>query len=118
MPTMVTWYRLLDNAKHPLEVVAVARDYLATWTPEEIARLPVDVRPAKLRDERDIEELHSRLVDQYRNTPATGLALDALQRLTTFMVRATIRVSELSEPNSGSETPSTKPKTAAPRREQ
>ena len=117
MPTMVTWYRLLDNAKHPLEVVAVARDYLATWTPEEIARLPADVRPGKLRDERDIEELHSMLVDQYRNTAATGLALDALQRLTTFMVRAVIRISELSQPKPTAEPSSTKPKTAAPRRE-
>jgi hypothetical protein len=117
MPTMVTWYRLLDNAKHPLEVVAVARDYLATWTPEEIARLPVSVRPGKLRDERDIEELHSTLVDQYRNTAATGLALDALQRLTTFMVRAVIRISELSEPKPTGEPSSTKPKSAASRRE-
>lgn len=114
---MVTWYRLLDSARGPLEVVAIARDYLATWTPEEMARLPAAVRPGKLRDERDIEELHSSLVDEYRTTTATGLALDALQRLTTFMVRAAIRISELSEPKATSEPAATKPKSAAPRRE-
>lgn len=114
---MVTWYRLLDSARNSLEVVAIARDYLATWTPEEIARLPDAVRPKKLRDERDIEDLHSALVDEYRDTAATGLALDALQRLTTFMVRATIRISELTEPKPTGEPSATKSKSAAPRRE-
>ena len=114
---MVTWYRLLDNARNSLEVVAVAREYLATWTPVEIARLPIDVRPKKLRDERDIEDLHSALVEEYRDTAAQGLSLDALQRLTTFMVRAAIRISELSEPKATGEPASTKPKSAAPRRE-
>lgn len=114
---MVTWYRLLDSARTPLEVVAIARDYLATWTPEEIARLPVAVRPKKLRDERDVEDLHSALVEEYRDTVATGLALDALQRLTTFMVRATIRISELAEPRATGEPSSARSKSAAPRRE-
>jgi len=117
MPTMVTWYRLLDNARNSLEVVAIARDYLATWTPEEIARLPAVARPGKLRDERDMEDLHSILVEQYRSTVATGPALDALQRLTTFMVRAMIRISELSGPKPTNEPVSKKPKNAAPRRE-
>jgi len=114
---MVTWYRLMESAKSPLEVVAIARDYLATWTPEEIARLPEVLRPGRMRDERDVEDLHARLVETYRGTTETGPALDALQRLTTFMVRAVIRISELSEgsptaPGSGSP----EQKNAAPRR--
>ncbi|HEX4782322.1 MAG TPA: hypothetical protein VH301_16295 [Usitatibacter sp.] len=114
---MVTWYRLLDNAKSSLEVVAAARDYLATLTPEEIGRLPTGVRPGKLRDERDIEELHARLVEEYRGSKATGQALDVLQRLTTFMVRAAIRISELSDPRPKGEPGggSSEPKNAAPR---
>lgn len=114
---MVTWFRLLENARNPREVVAVARDYLATWTPGELGRLPVAVRPGKLHDERDVEDLHSALVEEYRGTIATGPTLDALQRLTTFMVRAAIRISELSEPKPTAESGSSKPKNAAPRRE-
>jgi len=114
---MVTWYRLLDNAKNSLEVVAIARDYLATWTPDEISRLPPAVRPGKLRDESDVEDLHSRLVDEYRDTAATGAALDALQRITTFMVRSTLRLAELAEPKPTGEPGSPKQKSAASRRE-
>ena len=92
---MVSWYRLIDSAKSSLEVVAIARDYIATWSPEELARLPASARPGRLRDERDLEELHERLVDEYRNSRASGAALEALQKFTSFMVRASIRVAEL-----------------------
>ncbi|HXF81111.1 MAG TPA: hypothetical protein VN598_19735 [Usitatibacter sp.] len=111
---MVTWYRLLDNARNSLEVVAVARDYLATWTPGELALLPPHARPGRLREERDVEELHSTLVEEYRGTIATGPKLDALQRLTTFMVRATIRIAELSAPQPTAESGSSTPKSASP----
>lgn len=118
---MVSWYRLLESARNSLEVVAITRDYLATWTPDEIARLPAAVRPGRLRDETDLEELHSRLVEEYRQTRASGAALETLQKLTSFMVRASIRVAELSggakggasgEGNEGSPDP---PRNAAPR---
>ncbi|HEX4331094.1 MAG TPA: hypothetical protein VH040_03065 [Usitatibacter sp.] len=113
---MLTWYRLLDNAKSSFEVVAVARDYLATWTPAELAYLPAKVRPGKLRDESDVEELHSALVGEYRRAISTGPTLEALQRLTSFMVRASIRIAELSETRPTAEPDSSKPKLAAPRR--
>jgi hypothetical protein len=116
---MVTWYRLLESAKSPFEVVMVARDYLATWAPEEISSLPPNVRPGKLVDEGDIEELHSALVEAFRDSKASGTALAALQRLTSFMVRATIRISELSEAGSTGEPAgdSKAPRSAASRRE-
>lgn len=116
---MLTWYRLLDGARNSLEVVAIARDYLATWSPEEFSQLPTNVRPGKLRDERDIEQLHSLLVEAYRDTQATGSQLAALQRLTSFMVRATIRISELSNPASSGEpgSGSSPRRDAAPRRD-
>ena len=94
---MIAWYRQLDNAQTPLEVVAVTRDYIASWTPHELAFLPVDCRPGKIRDRSDIEFLHDKLVDEYRDSKATGEALTRLQELTSFIVRATIRSAELTE---------------------
>lgn len=39
------------------EVVALVLDYLSTWTPEELAQLPRNCRPAKrLRDAEDIAD--------------------------------------------------------------
>jgi hypothetical protein len=111
---MIVWYHLIDDARRPLEVVAIARDYIASWTPQELARLPAACRPGKLRDEEDIEMLHSRLVDEYRNTRASGEELSYLQQLMSFLVRASIRIAELRDgPPRGGSSGSTKP--ASPR---
>ena len=95
---MISWFALIDSAKTPFEVVAVARDFMATWTPEELARIPEACRPGKLRDGDDIESLHACLVEEYRNSRATGPALKSLQELTSFIVRASIRIAELTDP--------------------
>jgi hypothetical protein len=94
---MIAWYHLLEDANSTLEVVAVARDYLASWSPQDIALLPPACRPGKIRDESDIEVLHDALIDEYRTSQASGEELARLQELTSFMVRATLRVAELSD---------------------
>ena len=98
---ITSWYMQLDRAKTANEVVGVARDFLATWSPEDLALLPESCRPGRLRDEEDVEALHATLVEAYRQSRATGKELDALQRLTSFVVRASIRISELAADSSG-----------------
>jgi hypothetical protein len=92
---MTSWYRQLDNAKSSLEVVAVARDFMARWSPHDLAQLPDACRLGKLRDETDIENLHALLVDEYRDTRASGEELSSLQELTSFFVRSSMRIAEL-----------------------
>ena len=99
---MVSWFALIDSAKTPAEVLGVARDFMATWTPEELGRIPETCRPGKLRDANDIETLHACLVEEYRRSRATGPALKSLQELTSFFVRSAIRIAEITDPkNSG-----------------
>ena len=92
---MLSWFRQIDDAKTLGEVVAVARDYFATWRPEELGRLPEACRPGRIRDERDLEDLHAALVEEYRTDRLEGEARNALQRLTSFMVRAAVRIAQL-----------------------
>ena len=94
---MISWYRQIDSAKNSLELVAVARDYVASWPPHDLALLPHACRPGKLRDETDIEHLHALLIDEYRTTRASGAELESLQELTSFFVRASMRIAELGE---------------------
>ena len=117
---MTSWYSQLDRAKTIGEAVGVARDFMATWTPEELALLPASCRPGRLRDDEDVETLHGTLVEAYRLSRATGRELDALQRMTSFIVRASIRLAELSGESSGGSgnLPSTGTgKSASPREE-
>ncbi|HET9470199.1 MAG TPA: hypothetical protein VFO24_03780 [Usitatibacter sp.] len=92
---MTSWIGQIDSATATADVVAIVRDYIAMWSPEEIAALPVPVRPGRVRDEADVADLHERLVEAYRTTRATGDALATLQRLTGFMARASVRIAEL-----------------------
>jgi hypothetical protein len=92
---MISWYGQLESAGSVEAVVAIARDYGAMLSPEEIAMLPPGARPGRIRDESDITELHERLVDEYRKTRASGAELALLQRVTGFFVRACVRIAEL-----------------------
>ena len=96
---MIAWYHLIDNATTSAEVVSAARDYLASWTPHEISLLPERCRPGKLRDASDIEFLHDLVIEEYRNSHASGEGLSRLQELTSFLVRASQRLAELGEHN-------------------
>jgi hypothetical protein len=92
---MLSWFRQLDDARSAAEVVSITRDYFAMWTPQEIARLPDPCRPPHLRDATDIEELHRATVDAYRASRATGDELTLLQKLTSVIVRASMRLAQL-----------------------
>lgn len=93
--SMTTWFSQIDRARSVTELLSLTRDYIATWSPEELALLPPECRPGRIRDAQDIEDLHGTLVDVYRVTRVTGEALEALQRLTSFFVRLSIRLSEI-----------------------
>lgn len=98
---MRTWIQQLDRATDPIEVVAIARDYFSTWTPEEVARLPRSCRPGRLRAPGDLVELHGCAVDAYRTTRESGEELKALQLLTSFLVHANLRLVQLQGDSDG-----------------
>lgn len=102
---MLHWFRQIDSATSAREVVAVARDYLATWTPKELAKLPCECRPGRVKSPGDIEQLHACLVEEYRQNRLAGEELSALQRLTSFIVRASVRIAQFDGEGDGDRAP-------------
>ncbi|HUQ27334.1 MAG TPA: hypothetical protein VM051_02015 [Usitatibacter sp.] len=98
---LTTWFARLERANSVAQVLTVARDYFATWTPEQLALLSQNCRPKGLRGVEDMESLRARLVEEYRTSAVSGIELDLLQQMTSFVVRATIRLAELGPPASG-----------------
>jgi hypothetical protein len=85
----------LKSAKTEEAVLAVARDYLASWTPEEIAQLPDGAWPHAPRSGAQlinaalaIGQLHS----QFRANRA-GLSL--LQELLLFFTQGAVRFTQV-----------------------
>lgn len=90
-----SWSRQIEDARSPQQVAEIVRDYLAMWAPEELSLLPPACRPGHVRSAQDVDELHSRLVEEYHRDRARGAALSALQRLTNVIVHASVRIAEL-----------------------
>jgi len=92
---MLSWFHQLDRAASVPEVINVCREYLATWHPEELALLPAECRPGRIKNHADVEALHSCLVEEYRSNRLTGERYSTLQRMTSFVVRASVRLAQL-----------------------
>ncbi len=87
----IGWQGQLDHATRPEEVLAVARDYLAQVSPEEIAQLPEDCRPGRLVDADDVSDYAFEL-GRRQSAPDTP---DLLHKLAAFFADASTRISQI-----------------------
>jgi len=90
----VSWPQRLKSARTEAEVVDVARDFLATFSPYDLARLPEVLRPGRLVDGNDVNEVAFTLV-RHDHDDSRGTAR-CIYRLTNFFTRASVRLTELS----------------------
>ena len=93
----VSWSDRLDAARNESELLEVARDFLATFSPYDLARLPESMRPGRLVDANDISELAFVLLSHGAHdvNGAMNGAPRGLHRLRRFFTHASVRVSEL-----------------------
>ena len=59
------WLYALEGARSEKDLVMVVREFLATWSPLELQRLPVACRPPRLVDAEDVSAYAVEL-SQYR----------------------------------------------------
>lgn len=88
------WRNLIRASGHEEEVLSLVRDHMARWSPEEIARLPEDCRPGRIRDAEDISQWAFLLASNH----CAGYGRDddgLLERMLELVTQAAIRLSEL-----------------------
>jgi hypothetical protein len=85
------WLSLILASSSEAEVASTARDYLATWTPEEIAQLPRDCRPGRIRDGEDIGNLAFRLARAHCFNDED----EVLEKMMVFFTHASTRIAQL-----------------------
>ena len=91
----VSWQERLDGCSSCEEVVASARDFLATFSPYELASLPEALRPpTKLYDGEDLTTYAFELVrrDCKGDPAAVG---ELVQKFAHFFSHASIRLSQI-----------------------
>ena len=91
---MQSWLKEIDRARTEAEVVATTRDYLALWSPTELARFPEDCRQIRIDTQADIARGRDRLHDGYARAGADEVS-ERLQDLVTLVARANERLGEI-----------------------
>lgn len=87
-----SWHTHVDEVQTVEEVVRLAREFVATLTPEQLARLPERCRPLRVKAEDDIE---------YWAYKLSGVALEErhdpelLQDLCMHFLHASMRIAQI-----------------------
>lgn len=89
------WRSLLDRTVSEKEIAEFVNGYAALWTPEEIARLPVDCRPRRVRDGEDITRWAFQLATAHCASPAEGDDEYLLDKMLVFVTRAAMRLAQV-----------------------
>jgi hypothetical protein len=89
----VSWHAMLDSAETEADVVRITREFLATISPYDIARLPPQCRPGKMVDTSDISG-YAFVIVRHRCVPGAGTARVA-HKLASFFTSASTRLARL-----------------------
>jgi hypothetical protein len=89
------WHDLLDASGEIDRVLGVTRDYLATFAPEHLARLPEDCRPGRIKGEDDIAYWSCRLAQYHHRDPGKPVDAELLQELLNYFLHAWVRISQI-----------------------
>lgn len=93
----LSWQHRLTDASTESGVVDVARDFVAQFSPYEIATLPHHCRPGKFHDSTDLTEYAFALV-RHRCDDGEGSTY-IMHRLADFFSQATVRLSQILHAN-------------------
>lgn len=89
------WQPKLDACEDAGQLLDVARDFLASWEPEDLARLPARARPLRVKGIDDIAFWHQRLVECYVTGAAKGNGSEEVRGMLHFFSLAIQRAAEL-----------------------
>jgi hypothetical protein len=89
------WEQMLAEAYSQNEVMAVARDFIASIDPADLARLPQVCRPRNLADTDDVMAYAYELVRHHCANHSEPDAAETIDTLECFFSQAAVRLSQL-----------------------
>jgi hypothetical protein len=93
---MKNWYTRIEETENAMDLLSVAREYLGEWEPSELALLPAQARPQRIKGADDLAYWHQKLVDCYCTEMALRqVELEKVRDMLHFFAFATQRALEL-----------------------
>ena len=90
-----TWHDQVEASVDIEAILAVTRDYLATFGPEHLARLPEDCRPGRIKGEDDIAYWSCKLAQHNHRDPEMRVDAELLQEMLNYFLHAWVRLSQI-----------------------
>ncbi len=103
--TDTIWHRQLETIETVQDVLSTVRDYLATLTPEDLARLPENRRPGRIKGDDDIEYWTIKLSRAPGAPPEEGSDLELMQQIFHHFLHAALRISQIRKLTSRADDP-------------
>jgi hypothetical protein len=89
------WRGYLSAARNEEEIVKLTRDYVATWAPADISRLPTQCRPGRIGDGDDISHWAYDIARAHCSLLCDDEQDKLLMRMLAFIGAAAVRVAEV-----------------------
>ena len=89
------WHIQLDGSAEVDQVLAITRDYLATFSPEHLARLPESCRPGRIKGEDDIAYWSCKLAQHNHSDPGMRVDAELMQEMLNYFLHAWVRLSQI-----------------------
>ena len=90
-----TWHHQLEGVADVDKLLSVTREYLATFGPEHLARMPEDCRPGRIKGEDDIAYWSCKLAQYAHMDSATPVDADLMQEMLNYFLHAWVRLSQI-----------------------
>jgi hypothetical protein len=97
---MRIWHEMIEHSSQSRDIVSIVQDFVSNLTPTDLAAVPPDCRPGRIRDESDIDFWNLRLADACHDLWGTDRDGKMLIEMSQVFLRASVRVSRLLEPHS------------------
>ena len=101
---MIDWIQKVGLATSEDELVALSREYLASWYHQDLAQIPEECRPTRIRDVEDLHYWSERLAEGFCEGALHGEKPDLHRQMLTFFMTAANRADALPRPAQERET--------------
>jgi hypothetical protein len=92
---MKSWNARIEEATNPMDLLGVAREYLDSWEPEDLANIPEAARPQRIKGVDDLTYWHQNLVDSFCTSSLSAIENEKIRDMLRFFAFAVQRAVEL-----------------------
>jgi len=95
---LIDWIQKIGLVRSQLELLELSREYLASWFHGDLALIPEECRPTRIRDTDDLHYWSERLAESFCDGAVHGESPDLHRQMLSFFMAAARKSEALPRP--------------------